>query len=164
MFKPCDISTDLCRQTFADALRAEVGAGKAYTVERASDHLGIDARTLRSYLAGENLPPFCNLVRMFSLFGPVFVNTVLRLAHMDGATVIEAHAVSDLELNGDTARVLGDLGQALRKGVMSPSDRQKVKKELRRLINQEENWLAQHDPLPAAAPVMRRAPTKKGRG
>jgi transcriptional regulator with XRE-family HTH domain len=76
MSKAKDITSDLVKEVFADALRRKCGPGKAYSVDALADETGIDRRTIDSYRQGQNTPALDKLLRFVAVFGESFLEEV----------------------------------------------------------------------------------------
>jgi hypothetical protein len=73
MSKVKDITSDLAKEVFADALRLRCGPRKEYSVDALAEITGIDRRTIDSYRAGENTPALDKLLRFVAVFGEGFM-------------------------------------------------------------------------------------------
>jgi hypothetical protein len=142
-----EITNPACKEIISDLLRKEIGAGKTYSVDTAANALDIDARALRSYVNGENLPPMTVLLKMMFLFPTSFANRILKIASLDGAYRLEPEETSDFELNGDICKLVGHLGNALRDGRIDHRERPKIADEIRALIGEAQSWLNINDPI-----------------
>ena len=151
MLKIEQITTELCKRRMVDVLRDYVGPGKKWDYESGGEALGIEYRTLSSYALGENLPTLPKLLRMFRLFGPGFANRVLHLAGLGGCYRQEVQEVSDLNLNANTAKLIGALGEALRDGRIDARERPEILRTMRLLFDDMQNWMAEHDRMPEEA-------------
>ena len=148
MLKINKITTDLCKRRMVDVLREYVGPGKQWTYETASEALGIDYRAMSSYALGENLPTLTKFFRMCRMFGPNFANRFLHIAGLGGSTRQEVRGVHDFALNADTAHMINGLADALRDGRIDASERAALLPKARQLMDDLQNWIAEHDRLP----------------
>ncbi len=145
MLKISEITTEVCTERVVSALSEVVGPGKPWTYERAAEALGIEYKTLAGYALGQSLPRLSTLLRMFSLWGPVFSNRVLRLSGLDGCGRQEAVRVNDFALNGGAAALIGRIGEALRDGHIDHRERAQILKEARGLQEILNAWVATND-------------------
>lgn len=143
------ITTELCKERFTALLREQVGPGKRFGVEAASEDLGVDRRTVESYLSGENLPPTRNLLRMCFLFGPDFADGMLHLAGLFGCQREAAQPVTDFALNAETAAMMAVIGEALKDGRVDHRERALVLRHTRKLRELLDDWIIENDALPA---------------
>ena len=139
------ITTEACQQRCAEVLRDHIGPGKQYGYQAAADALGMERRTIESYVLGESLPTLPKLMRLFSLLGPAMANRILRLAGLDGSFRQEPEHVSDLDLNADASKLVADVAQALRDGRIDQRDRARYINDVRVLAQATQEWLAQND-------------------
>lgn len=139
------IDTQRCQQHFIEVIREYIGPGKPYDYEAAADALGLDRRTVQSYVLGENMPPLAKFLRMCALFGPVFVNSIISIAGMDGAFFQHAEPITDFELNAEAAVVISVLGQTLSDGKIDQRESKRVIAALREFVPQAQEWLAAQD-------------------
>jgi len=142
------ITTEICKERFTTLLREQVGPGKRFGTEAASEALGIDRRTIESYLSGENLPPARNLLRMFYLFGPDFADGLLHLAGLFGCQREAAQPVTDFALNAETAAMMAVIGAALQDGRVDHRERALVLRHTRKLRELLDDWITENDALP----------------
>jgi hypothetical protein len=141
------IDTHSCQRHFIQVIREYIGPGQEYDYQAAADALGLDYRTVQSYVLGENMPPLAKFLRMCALFGPVFVNRIISIAGMDGATIQNKPAITDFELNAEVSSIIGVLGQTLSDGRIDDREGTKVEHVLRHFLPHAQAWLARREDL-----------------
>lgn len=139
------ITTEVCSQRFSSVLRDYIGPGKSYSYESAADALGMERRTIESYVLGESMPPLPKLMRIFALLGPAMANRILRLAGLDAAVRQCPEQVSDLDLNADAGTLIAKIAYALQDGRIEPHERAAYIDDVRRLVVTAQEFLAQND-------------------
>lgn len=140
-----NITSSACRTVISDAIREEVGPGKRFDAEEAGEAVGVEKRTMRAYVAGDNLPETTTLIRMMRLFGLSFADRILGLAGMGGAHWVDQHEhVDDLVLNAETVDVISRVSDALRDGRIDHVERARIVAECRELIPVLEQFVAEH--------------------
>lgn len=111
------LTTTTLKPLMVDILRDYVGPGRARSYEVAADDLGgIEARTVKGWCLGENLPPMASLLRLMVVLGPVFTNRVLRLAGYEGAGQVECEQVSASEVITQSAELISAASSATADG------------------------------------------------
>lgn len=148
MLSILQITTELCKERMVNALREKVGFRKKWSVEAFSELGGMDERSVESYLGGYALPTLPKFLRMCKILGPGFANRFLRIAGLDGCSRVAVQSVTDHELNGEVARMIGTIGCALTDGRIDHKERAEILAAARHLLPLLQDWVAENDRIP----------------
>lgn len=139
------INTASTKSHFTEVIRDYISPTGRFDYVSAGEALGIEPRTIQSYVLGENLPTIVKFLKMCVLFGAEFLNRMLALVEMDGAFSQSAKPITDFELNAATSVVVRVLGKTLIDGKIDERESQEVVKELRAFLPLAQEWLAKND-------------------
>ncbi|QQR69091.1 MAG: hypothetical protein IPI58_09785 [Alphaproteobacteria bacterium] len=140
------ISRAAVEDAVSQALRQSIGPRREYGYDEAAAILDVERRTLEAWVLGQQAPCLYKFLRLAAWLGPEFVNHVLRLAGLDGASRSgTAAAPDDLHLNKDVGRLICALGDALSDGHVDHLERPNVANRARHLHAELGDWLTQHD-------------------
>lgn len=140
------ITNDLLSEVIADALRRHVGPGRTYTYDQAALAVGVERRTMQSWVLGETPPQSHKLVRIFRWLGPDVANDVLGLAGLMTLPVQQPDG-DEFALNEDMAALLFKLAWALKDdGRIDHQELAEIIPVARIAHARVGAWLAEHDP------------------
>jgi hypothetical protein len=148
MTNPHTITSILCLEIQADALREHLGLGKQYSYAKASELTGIDERTVRAHVLGDASPCLSKALRYMALLGPNFANRILRVAGLDGAARVSGQGRGcEFALNAHTADLINELAEALTDGRIDHRERAKILPSARQLHAVLGDYLQAHDKI-----------------
>lgn len=139
------ITTDVLKDVFVTALRDNVGFKKQWSVEGFAEDSGIDKKSVYNAMQGDRLPGLVTTLRMAIVLGADFLGRITRLAGFDVVKIDDSGVVSDHELNGQVANMIGQLGAALADGHVDHRERANVLRAARHLLPILQEWVADQE-------------------
>ena len=133
MSNPNEITSDRTRRRLSRALKQHVGTSKEWSAQMLADDTGIELRTIRSYLAGDNAPCTHKLLKIFAVLPPSFSTAVLELSGLETKPISPGEACT-LELNAGITALAALIGEHMSDGRITPAERAKQAEAVRDLM------------------------------
>ena len=106
-----EITSEMMLTAVSGALWRHIGPRKTYSYEDAADAVGVETRTMQSWVLGETVPSCYRLIRLCRWLGPDFANDAVGLAGLMTLPV-EAADGCEFALNEDIVGLLFKLAWA----------------------------------------------------
>ena len=141
MKKISDISRNSVRQLMAEAMRKHTARGKDIARKTLSHDTKIPSTTLDGYFNAYNCPSLENWMKIALVLGPAFVNRTLEQIGMAGAHWLDPAAASHRQLHTEISRLDADFAEALQDGILSPSEKERLRDKARPLASELERFI-----------------------
>jgi hypothetical protein len=141
VLRPLRLSRLAVQQEISACLQPHIGDGRMFEFERASSLVGCDARTLRNYVNGTNLPPPHILLSLCGVF-PFMLGRLLRFIGMGHARPLQPGMVDDFTLNSRIAALLAEVANDLEDKRIDAHERARLVPKVENLITVLSDWSA----------------------
>ena len=147
MSKSGKITTELTNARFARALKKFVGKkNRPYTCDAFIQAVGVQRRTLDSWLREERKPEFHKVLAVMSVLGPEFADEVLELAGLNGTKRIDGFDDNAFVLNKNLGHAVAAMSDALADdGKVDHLEKQQMLPIMRELSAQLSGWITAID-------------------
>ena len=149
---PSDIDNQTLAAAISVALKPHIGPAGRVPYDEASQILGIEIRTLQSWVQGQTPPQSHKLIRLFRWLGPEFTNEIIGLAGLFSLPV-EPPNGDEHALNMRASELCFEMACAFLDGHVDHRERARLVKVAKTLLPLLGGYITAHEEnvLPVAA-------------
>ena len=139
------IDQETVAERASNALRRYVGPRQTHSYAKAAEAVGVEERSMKAWVLGEQAPPLYRWLRLVAFLGPGFADDVLAMAGIRCKRV-DQDGGDDMQLLASLSTAVDTIAQALADdGRIDHRERLDIAEAIRRLTEVTTPWLSQHD-------------------